>query len=667
MGSKLVLKNLQQEEFTITHPDGVGALQLNSTDIASSKAVDTIAQLKLIDGANVDRLNVLGYYAKGDGGGGLFYWDGASTEADNGGTIIQAIGIATGRWKRVYSGAINAKWFGAKGDGVTDDTVAIQNAVNASVNSSLYISSGNYLIIESIKVPSNTKISGDGWSEIESKAGWYEGYPKLNTGTSIISKSQWACFELVGTSSNKITRCIIRDIELWHYPATNPNTTFADNKPLYTTSTAITSHYGDGHKIQNIRTARFGYAGIELGINRTYNGILYNSLDYSGGKGSNNHISDFYGSQNFGPSLLVFSEQTHITNCESDGYYLPDNGGFINPNTSTKMLGGLFAFNTVGLFVVNCHFEQHKDRGYGIYINRLNSTGTYCEQINISNSKIYGGITGLYIGDGVLGSSISNINFSGNFGLLSSDLRGKCIFSNNVLNGLNNDNSRISLSNQDSQITNCLFKDCSKAIEITYRGQVKNCTFSNCVVGVFISASSMQSLVLDNNFNCIYSFDLPILNSTYINDSTLGICTIGELNGSYTHRITATKTLTAGGSKDLIKIVPNVTTTYKTQITKVTISSIFDGLQGSSAFNTVDSVVHCTVGIYYDGGSYLTYKNNVDTVESNYAITTFGQVCSITNSTNQSIFAVKNYDATNAHFVQNIIDISGRYYGFYVL
>ena len=60
---------------------------------------------------------------------GFFYYDAAdTTSADNGGTII--VSLNGKRWKRVYSDAVNVKWFGAAGDGIADDTNAIQAAIN---------------------------------------------------------------------------------------------------------------------------------------------------------------------------------------------------------------------------------------------------------------------------------------------------------------------------------------------------------------------------------------------------------------------------------------------------------------------------------------------------------------------------------------------------------
>ncbi|MET6998175.1 hypothetical protein [Chitinophaga defluvii] len=77
---------------------------------------------------------VLGYYLPGDGGGGEFYWDAASTEDDNQGTIIKRTDNIPGRWKRIFSGPVNVKWFGAKGDANasitgTDDYAAILKAI----------------------------------------------------------------------------------------------------------------------------------------------------------------------------------------------------------------------------------------------------------------------------------------------------------------------------------------------------------------------------------------------------------------------------------------------------------------------------------------------------------------------------------------------------------
>lgn len=63
-------------------------------------------------GTNQITITINGHTNLGDGGGGTFFWDPTSSDADNNGTIIQVTGINTGRWKRQYSGEIDARWFG---------------------------------------------------------------------------------------------------------------------------------------------------------------------------------------------------------------------------------------------------------------------------------------------------------------------------------------------------------------------------------------------------------------------------------------------------------------------------------------------------------------------------------------------------------------------------
>ena len=93
-------------------------------------------------------MTVLGYWAAGDNGGGDFWFDAVSTAADNGGTIIQVTGVPTGRWKRVNTSAINVRWFGAKGDNSTDDSLIFQDVVTYCVTNGLavYVPAGEFVM-----------------------------------------------------------------------------------------------------------------------------------------------------------------------------------------------------------------------------------------------------------------------------------------------------------------------------------------------------------------------------------------------------------------------------------------------------------------------------------------------------------------------------------------
>jgi len=132
----------QLDRTTVANPsDLVPIVQSGTTKAIQvsnliGSTITSIAALKAIsvtELSNNEEVYVLGYYTPGDGGGGPFYWNSTSTATDNGGSVIQVTGVATGRWVRLTT-VYTPEMFGAKADGSTDDTTAVQALITFAEN-----------------------------------------------------------------------------------------------------------------------------------------------------------------------------------------------------------------------------------------------------------------------------------------------------------------------------------------------------------------------------------------------------------------------------------------------------------------------------------------------------------------------------------------------------
>jgi hypothetical protein len=103
----------------------------------------TLAELR----SRADSLPEDAYFVTDAGMEGIFLYDQTDIATpDNTGTVVVTSGGK--RFKRVFQQTVSSSWFGAKGDGTTVETQALQNALNASAGKKLFIpkqQSGHYL------------------------------------------------------------------------------------------------------------------------------------------------------------------------------------------------------------------------------------------------------------------------------------------------------------------------------------------------------------------------------------------------------------------------------------------------------------------------------------------------------------------------------------------
>lgn len=146
-----------------------GLRKISASQIVAAVKYTTIAAMKNATGHDE---NTITFLSDGTERSGWFQLrDGAPSEAagDYQGVELTYAGDAGLHWHRIYNGMINAKWFGAVGDNVTDDTAAIQAALDTvevdnwpdAGNGGIFLPEGKY-VVNGLILKEGVYIHGEG-------------------------------------------------------------------------------------------------------------------------------------------------------------------------------------------------------------------------------------------------------------------------------------------------------------------------------------------------------------------------------------------------------------------------------------------------------------------------------------------------------------------------
>ena len=130
----------------------LGAAVVETATLFYATVAEMTAVLKESNASNQQVL-VGGRTTIGDGGGGTFYWDSASTATPDDGTIFAAdIDVSgIGRWLREFTGNIHCVWFGASA-ALADNTSALTSAWAAAslLSVSIVLPGGSFKVLSNI-------------------------------------------------------------------------------------------------------------------------------------------------------------------------------------------------------------------------------------------------------------------------------------------------------------------------------------------------------------------------------------------------------------------------------------------------------------------------------------------------------------------------------------
>ena len=453
---------------------------------------------------------------------------------------------------------ITPEMFGAKGDGVTDDSEAIQNAVNyASEHLIPLIFSGKTYLLgtkkdfiirvksNSILIGNNTTITipnnfvtdtyfnlfgNDATTKVENVR--FEGFifdlnGSNNLVTTLTQRSiAQASIKFLSTSCKNINvyNCVFKNCTGLHYVYISGENAKVINCEFYNCGGSIT-----GNTANNDFTCVFLASKYGLVENCIFKNDL--TVSETGVGGGNTGVE-------------LHCEDGKINNCD----FIKFKQSVITDNDREQ----ISAYNNL---ISNCYF------------NGINAIDVWTEKtnecsINVDNCVI------ICIEDG---RAIYSENIKG--------YAPKLTITNSVIKHTDTTQNLLSLHNYSNvKIINSVLSDCNNAIHISdgnlteaYTLNVTNCEFNNCVNGIYEAAGSLENIfsIISNTFSNISGVDIVVnrlnINSKIISNSHSTTCTKcisnSEVSACYINEI-FTKELTDlyGANNSVVKYDKTYTT-----------------------------------------------------------------------------------------------------------
>ena len=331
----------------------------------------------------------------------------------------------------------NPKAFGAKGDGVTDDTVALQDAIDGLTEngiSKLVIPKGEYVITDTINVPSNFEIEGLEGSVLKYVG---DGTGTNTTGLKLISVSG-------EDADNPVQNVYIHGITIdcteqeykGGYSMSTPKVTHTD--PAYWGITAMWIHFAKNIRIENCNFNDIYGDGIIA--HRTTDVILsQNRMDNVGAGNITNNGQTGY--DNHGDGICsYFSYNVKMLNNTLVNKRVYQAG---NPNAVGKICGrsGLefeYASNN-GAPQNNPDDPDYNAPDYMDIPHNDVVSGTYYRDgfaLEMQGNYVYGYTKGIHLESKVKCNIVDNTVVYNHIGLIASTYNA-CVFARNYFNAFN--------------------------------------------------------------------------------------------------------------------------------------------------------------------------------------------------------------------------------------